>query len=1116
VAAGLTGPAGQASPVGVLALGWPIDDLAPVIQNGPYRRDAPAHCGEVGMAPATRTRGCRLLVAAAGYGKTTALAAGAQAPTAFLTAADLVGPGAPADPVRLAAERAGGPAAHVVVDDLGRLDGPAQHRLAGALRGLPDEVRLSLASRHPLAAATMSALPGPVTERTAADLGLPADAVVATLADEYGVGDTDLAYRVAELTAGWPALVTYAGEALARRLHDEEDVLAALAGPGAPAAAWLREEVLAPLPGGARELLEAVAELRPITAGLCGHLATAGVLGPPEQVREALRWLVETGLVVADQRPTRQAPRPAYRVVPVLAAVLTRRRDPAGELGTGAPGRADTAAARRDRAAAAWYRGHGQPLAAAYALGRAGEVEGCAALIEAAGDEMVAAGGARVAALIEELPGAARTPRLRLLLGDARRIGGDVSGALAAFQPLLDEAEQTGSWAPGLVWRAAMTHYMRSDYRAALRLCQRWSPPAGGPGDTDGALVLACRATVLTMLGDPAAGQVAAEALAAAQRAGGDRALAAAHLALALSEVGGRRDRHLAEARAAAARAGDAALLTRVLLNQAEGLVRQAQFGRALEAAAQAVRSAEAGGPPGMRTVALCNAGAALTMLGRYDEAARHFDRAAQISRRVGLNRVAMALAGLGEVHLHRGHHQQSRAALEEAVDLARAAGDRQVLVPALAQLARVLAEPPDADLAAARSAAEEAARLAPALLAPLATAALGWVARGEGDPAAAARHAAGAARAARDSRRLDALAEALELVALVSAEPADAAAALREAEAIWRRGEAVPAADRMLVLLGRLPEADAAAHWAARAAADRLRGLGIHAVGGVPLDPADVAASPVRIRVLGRFEVTVAGQPVPLTAWRSRQARSLLKILVARRGRPVPRPEACELLWPEDDQRRTAHRLSVLLSVIRTVLDPSRQWPADHHVTADGAGIALDPGHVAVDAEELLRGVDLAARLDRSGERDQAREVLAGVDAGYLGDAFDDEPYQDWAQALREEVRAAWLRGLRRLAALSAEAGDRDRAVASLVRLVGADPFDESAHRSLVTVLVRAGRHGEARRAFDRWVRAMRAIEAPEPDPGVLRGGGTGGAARPAGTRPPSQNSRSPQPAAE
>ncbi|MEN3305488.1 MAG: hypothetical protein V7603_1690 [Micromonosporaceae bacterium] len=1011
-----------------------------------------------GRAAAVAHPGLPLFVAAAGYGKTTVLeAAFAEGPTAIHSATDLTAPGGAADPSALTVNRTGERAAHVVADDL-------------------------------------AALPGPVTERAAADLSMPADAVAAVLSEEYGVADSELAYRVAELTAGWPALVTFAGQALRGSAIGDQDLLPALTGPGTPAATWLREEVLATLPPAVERLLAALIDLEPITVPLCVHLADAGALDP--HVVPALRWLIQTGLVVtyshagpqashAHQRLTHGPAQQAYRVVPVLAALLARQR----QLGDGSGSRP------ADLAAAGWYQEHGYPLPAARALHRAGELDRCVAFIEAAGDEMVAGEGARAARLIETVPAASRSPRLRLLLGDALRLGGDVTGALRTFEPLLADAARLGYWSPGLVWRVAMAHYMRSDYRKALEVCERWTEPADAPPTADDALVLAGRAATLTMLGEPAARAVATEALRVAQEVNSDRALAAAHLSAALAEVGARRDKHLADALAVSARAGDAALLTRVLLNQAEGLLREARYGRARDVAARAVRAAEAGGPPGMHIVALVNAGEALTRLGRYDEATLHFDRAVQISRRVGLNRIAMGLAGLAELHHLRGHRQQSRAAFEEAVDLARAMDDRQVLIPALAGLARVLLEPPDADLEAARAVAAEAERLAPPLYLPQAMVARGWVALVEGDLDTARQRAAAAVPAARASRRVDALAEALELAAAAGTDVGRARDALREAEAIWRLGDATPAADQILVLLGRLPGADADQRSAGTAAARRLWAMGVRAVGGSPLHPSEGTANPLRIKVLGRFDVLVAGQPVPLTAWRSRQARSLLKILVARRGRPVPRAELCDLLWPDDDARRTAHRLSVLLSAIRTVLDPARLWPVDHHVRADNAGISLDTDHLAVDAEELLRDAGLAARLLRAGEPEQAREVLVEVDSRYHGDAFDDEPYEDWAQGLREEVRAAWLQGLRQLAELGIRAGDLDQAVTSLVRHCGADPFDEPAHQMLVTVLVRAGRHGEARRAFDRWVRAMRSIDAPPPDRALLRGATGGGA---------------------
>jgi DNA-binding SARP family transcriptional activator/ATP/maltotriose-dependent transcriptional regulator MalT len=1029
-----------------------------------------------GAAVAARTEPCLLLVAAAGYGKTNALDdAYADGPVAYHRARDLVAHAAPTPHL----DPDGGPAAHVVVDDLAELTPAQQLALAKVTTTIPDGVRVSLGSRRPLSRAAVAVLPG-LTERSAADLAMVPSAVAAVLREEYGVADAELAYRVHEVTAGWPALVRLAGIALDTCGPERDELLAAMADPGTKGAAWLGDQVLAELPRDAARLLEALVDLDPISVPLCAALAADGLLS---RVPDGLRQLIRTGLVVACPTPYRGPAEPAYRVVPVLAAVVAGRSRPT------APNRT-----RILRAAAGWYAANGRPLAAARALRRAGDEADCRRVIEEHGDAIVASAGHEVARLIEAVPPDERSPRLRLLLGDALRVGGDVTGALRAFEPLLTGADRL---APALAWRAAMVPYMRSDYRAALALVERASPPAA-PGPTvDDAYVAVGRASALALLGEPAAAaEAAADALSLAtavpvdDTAAHDRALAAAHLAGALVTVGARRERHLADAQAAAERAGDVVQLARVLTNRADGLLRAARYPEALDVAARAVRAVEATGPPGLLTVALSNAGEALRRLGRFEEAALRCERAVIISRRVGLNRTAAGLWGLAELHRLLGRREQSRAAFEEAVELSRAAGDQQICVPALTGLVRLLLEGPEPDLDAARAAAEEAVRVSAPLSASRAVAAQGWVALAAGELALARERAQASVAAARASRRSDCLAEALELAAATSPDPGPARAALREAEAIWRRAGAEPAADQMLVLLGRLPGADAGQRQAGKAAAKRLRSLGIGSIGGTPLGAPEGAAAPVYVRVLGRFEVLVGGRPVPMPAWRSRQARSLFKILVARRGRPVSRTEVCEVLWPDDDSQRTGHRLSVLLSVIRTVLDPAKLWPADHHVRADAVGVSLDLDHVVVDAEELQRDAAHAAALARAGEPERAREILAEVDAAYRGDAFDDEPYEDWAQGLREETRAAWLRALRQLAGLAARAGDADQAVAALVRLLAADAYDEPAYRALVGVLSGAGRHGEARRSFDRWTQAMRSIDASTPDPGLLKSG--------------------------
>ena len=167
-------------------------------------------------------------------------------------------------------------------------------------------------------------------------------------------------------------------------------------------------------------------------------------------------------------------------------------------------------------------------------------------------------------------------------------------------------------------------------------------------------------------------------------------------------------------------------------------------------------------------------------------------------------------------------------------------------------------------------------------------------------------------------------------------------------------------------------------------------------------------------------------------------------------------------------------------------MLDPAKAWPPDRYLAADQGGVRLDLGAVVVDAELLLSDAAHAAELLDRHDAEAAREVLAHVDALYRGDAFEEEA-DEWSDGLREEVRAAWGRSVRRLANLHLREGRGPEALGLFTRLLGIDPYDEQVHRRLVTGLVRAGRHGEARRAFERWQLAMQEIDAPAPDPRLL-----------------------------
>lgn len=57
-----------------------------------------------------------------------------------------------------------------------------------------------------------------------------------------------------------------------------------------------------------------------------------------------------------------------------------------------------------------------------------------------------------------------------------------------------------------------------------------------------------------------------------------------------------------------------------------------------------------------------------------------------------------------------------------------------------------------------------------------------------------------------------------------------------------------------------------------------------------------------LRFRLLGAFEAYRGDERVPVAAWRTRHAQSVLEILLDQRGRPVAFARLADLVWPEAD----------------------------------------------------------------------------------------------------------------------------------------------------------------------------------------------------------------------
>jgi len=467
---------------------------------------------------------------------------------------------------------------------------------------------------------------------------------------------------------------------------------------------------------------------------------------------------------------------------------------------------------------------------------------------------------------------------------------------------------------------------------------------------------------------------------------------------------------------------------------------------------------------------------------GRIDEAVSELEQARGFARESDSPLLGLSCWGLGEANRIRGNASQAEAAYREAIDLAEAMEQPQVLVLALAGLARsVLGE----DLELALSLAERALGLPAALGQVAPQLAAGWIRLAAGEREQALGHGQTAAREA--GRRHDArgLAESLELQALAG-QPVQALDLLREAATLWEVNDDRVGAGINAVVIARVGE-DSLAEARARRT---LRSLGLrddaNRTAGALEVIGPLEGGQVSIRALGPFAVFRAGQPVPASEWQSQKARFALKILVGRGGRGISRDALCELLWP--GQVDTGSRLSVVLSTLRSVLDPDREHPSDHYVVADRESVRLSSATVRIDASQFAAASAEALRLART--RDPAAvEALELASAAYTGEFLEDDPYHPWAADVRDELHG--LAGeVRRELVRALEVDDPERAVPWLLGLLSDDPYDESSYQRLIQILYAAGRHGEARRAHRRYLINMSEIAVPTHSFAELVGG--------------------------
>ncbi len=221
-------------------------------------------------------------------------------------------------------------------------------------------------------------------------------------------------------------------------------------------------------------------------------------------------------------------------------------------------------------------------------------------------------------------------------------------------------------------------------------------------------------------------------------------------------------------------------------------------------------------------------------------------------------------------------------------------------------------------------------------------------------------------------------------------------------------------------------------------------------------LPAAEVGSPNIAVRTLGRTEVLVDGNPIPLSQWQTRISRDLFFCFLAFPN-GLTKEQIGTMFWPDCSAQQLKTRFKNAIYRLRNALGQDVVLFEDTNYFFDTSldyeyDVELFLGLIA----EAREAGDAAVRLKRL----EAAVNLYGGD--YLPDVDED-----WPRAERERLRTIYLESALDLAQLHFEHGALDETLQVCQRLLADDPCLEEVHRLAMRVHASSGNRSGSRAAI-------------------------------------------------
>ncbi len=240
-------------------------------------------------------------------------------------------------------------------------------------------------------------------------------------------------------------------------------------------------------------------------------------------------------------------------------------------------------------------------------------------------------------------------------------------------------------------------------------------------------------------------------------------------------------------------------------------------------------------------------------------------------------------------------------------------------------------------------------------------------------------------------------------------------------------------------------------------------------------------------LRLMGRFEAILPGQAV--AQFESNKVKALLAFLAAEPNQVHSREALAEMLWPGLPQTSAATNFRHILSSLRKTIGDRLARPPFLWITRETVQINRSSS-LQVDQWDFEKAFN---QSPDAGQKQPSTLHLASICDLYHGPFLDgldchSEPFDRWVQVYRAGNHSKITKSLLDLASLYASAGSCAASIQIAQRLLAMEPWQETAHRLVMSGLARQGERAAALAQYELCCQILKNELNLEPEPETTR----------------------------